>query len=50
MSLQHVPPFLAFYLSDEVETAVLMKIEQTYNVKITIWISSLAIHCIHIMH
>lgn len=50
MSLYHVSPFLAFCLSDEMETAVLMEIKQTYSVKITIRISSLAIHYIHIMH
>lgn len=46
----HVSPLLASYLSDELETTVLMKIKQTYSVKVTVKISSLAIHYIHIMH
>lgn len=32
------------------ETAALAKIKQTYSVKVTVRITSLAIHYIHIMH
>lgn len=46
----HASPLLAFYLSDELETTVPMKIKQTYGVKVTVKISSPAIHYIYFMY